>query len=87
MAPRYTAPGRFAAMVDDYGSYVKDMGVLELPPGYNVQRQIERNALMRQLQFYWWVLAAVAAGLAFAAVRIWRTFTRRSVRTGAASVG
>ena len=72
---------RFAAMVDDYGSYVKSMGVLELPPGYNVQRQIEKNALMRQLGFYWWVLALVALGLAFAAVRIWRVLARRPART------
>jgi len=74
-------PQRFAAMVDDYAAYVKTMGVLELPPGYNVQRQIERNALMRQLGFYWWVLVAVAGGVAFAAVRISRLVARRPPRS------
>ena len=74
-------------MVEDYGAYVKRMGVLELPPGYNVQRQIERNALMRQLEFYWWVLVAAAAGLAVAAVRIRRSFARRAARRRAATIG
>jgi arylsulfatase/uncharacterized sulfatase len=70
-------PQRFAAMVTDYATYVKTMGVLELPPGYDVQRQIEWNALMRQLGFYWWVLAAAAAALAVLATRLWRSFARR----------
>lgn len=70
-------PPRVEAMVRDYAAYVKTMGVLELPDGYDVQRQIERNALMRQLGFYWWVLAAIAVGLAVAALRIWRAFARR----------
>jgi NADH:ubiquinone oxidoreductase subunit 6 (subunit J) len=34
-----------------------------MPPGYDVQRQVARNALAKQLEHYWWVLALAAAVL------------------------
>jgi len=68
-------PELFASMREAYDAYARANGVLELPPGYDVQRQVARNALMRQLQAYWWVLAlalAVALVLVAAAVKIVR---------------
>lgn len=50
-------PDRLAAMLGDYKAYQRQMGVLDLPPGYDVERQVKRNAIAKQLGFYWWVLA------------------------------
>ena len=65
-------PNRFAAMMEDYGTYTKTMGVLDVPPGYDVRRQIETNAIMRQLGFYWWALALVVFLLIGLGALIWR---------------
>jgi flagellar biogenesis protein FliO len=32
-----------------------------LPEGYDVQRQVVDNVRMKQLEYYWWVLAIGAA--------------------------
>ena len=59
-------------MIEDYGTYTKTMGVLDVPAGYDVHRQIETNALTRQLGFYWWVLALVVLLLVGLGALIWR---------------
>ena len=65
-------PDRLATMVADYRAYEARMGVLELPPGYNVQQQVLKNAIARQLQAYWWVLLALALAVAALAYGAWR---------------
>lgn len=55
-------------LLRDYESYVREMGVLELPAGYDVQRQIQINAVARQLSFYRWQLGLVAVLVSVAAV-------------------
>lgn len=59
-------PDRMASMQADYLSYAKRVGVLDLPMGYDVQRQVMANTLGKQLSFQWPLLAA--AGVLFAGV-------------------
>ena len=49
----------------------KSMGVLEVPPGYRVERQVLKNALLRQLRFHGWIAALAISAVAaiVAAVR------------------
>ncbi|MBY0567707.1 MAG: arylsulfatase [Hyphomonadaceae bacterium] len=54
-------PDLVAAMISDYGAYEDRVGVLPLPEGYDVQRQVVDNVRMKQLEYYWWVLAIGAA--------------------------
>ncbi|HRO04016.1 MAG TPA: hypothetical protein PLS69_10485, partial [Terricaulis sp.] len=44
-------------------AYAARVGVLELPEGYDVQRQVVHNVRMKQLGYYWWVLALGAVVL------------------------
>lgn len=54
-------PDLAAAMLADYEAYADRVGVLDLPPGYDVQRQVVHNVRMKQIENYWWVLALAAA--------------------------
>lgn len=54
-------PDLVAQMRADYDAYAQRVGVLELPPGYDPQRQVVHNVRMKQLEMYWWVLALGAA--------------------------
>jgi arylsulfatase/uncharacterized sulfatase len=65
-------PERLATMIADYRAYEARMGVLELPPGYNVQKQVLNNAITRQLQAYWWVLLALTIAVAALGYGAWR---------------
>lgn len=72
-------PDLAAAMLADYDAYAARVGVLALPEGYDVQRQVVHNVRMKQLEHYWWVLALGAllligliALLVFAARRLFR---------------
>lgn len=56
-------PDLVAAMRADYEAYAARVGVLALPDGYDVQRQVAHNARMKQLEHYWWVLALAALAL------------------------
>jgi arylsulfatase A-like enzyme len=56
-------PELAAAMRADYDAYAARVGVLALPEGYDVQRQVAHNARMKQLEHYWWVLALAALAL------------------------
>ena len=59
----------------DYAAYAARVGVLDLPPGYDVQRQVAHNVRMKVLRNYWYVpvaillLALLAAFGAFLLVR------------------
>ncbi len=53
-------PGLVAALTADYEAYAARTGVLALPEGYDVQRQVVDNVRMKQLEYYWWVLALIA---------------------------
>jgi len=50
---REAEPDRFAAMTAQYQTYVQQMGVLPLPEGYNIHRQVETNTLKRMASQYW----------------------------------
>ncbi len=52
-------PERLASMLADYDDYKRRSGVLELPEGYDVERQVQINALLRQLRFYGWIPATL----------------------------
>jgi len=71
-----TEPERVKAMLADYDTYKQEMGVLDLPEGYSVQRQVEKNAIARQLGFYWWVLVLFAVVLIGALYGVWRLIMR-----------
>jgi arylsulfatase/uncharacterized sulfatase len=73
------APELLASMQAAYRDYAAANGVLEMPPGYDVQRQVARNALMKQFEHYWWVLAIASlvgllliAGLVMLVRRLFR---------------
>lgn len=66
-------PDLVAAMLADYEAYAARVGVLELPPGYDVQRQVVHNVRMKQLEHYWWLLAlgvVVLLGALYLIVRL-----------------
>jgi arylsulfatase A-like enzyme len=68
-------PDLAAAMLAEYDAYAARNGVLALPEGYDVQRQVIHNVRMKQLEHYWWVLALAALaliGLVVAAVWLLR---------------
>lgn len=69
-------PERLAAMVADYDAYKQQMGVLDLPDGYDVEFQVQRNALVRQLRFYGWI--PITALLAAAGIFILARRRRRA---------
>lgn len=61
-------PERLAAMLADYDTYKREMGVLDLPEGYDVEWQVRVNAISRQLSFYGWIPALVLAFVVLALV-------------------
>ncbi|GAM99959.1 choline-sulfatase [alpha proteobacterium U9-1i] len=74
------SPDLAASMLADYEAYAARVGVLELPPGYDVQRQVVHNVRMKQLEHYWWVLALGALavlGLLYVLVRLASRMFRR----------
>ncbi len=70
-------PELLASLLADYASYEQQMGVLPLPPGYDLQQQVRNNAIRRQIEAYWWVLALFAGGLAGSAWLALRWIRRR----------
>jgi arylsulfatase/uncharacterized sulfatase len=72
-------PDLFASMRAAYAEYAAANGVLDMPPGYDVQRQVARNALAKQIERYWWVLA-LAAALALALLAVIVMLARRVFR-------
>jgi arylsulfatase/uncharacterized sulfatase len=72
-----THPELMRAMLRDYDTYARSVGVLELPEGYDVHWQIARNTIAKQFGYYWWVLAIVVATLGGLAFAISRRVSRR----------
>ena len=56
-------PELAAKLLADYDAYTRKMGVLPMPAGYDVMRQIRTNAIKRQLYFHRWQLTAITAAL------------------------
>ncbi|MEZ5938258.1 MAG: arylsulfatase [Hyphomonadaceae bacterium] len=55
-----TQPDLFASMLADYARYEQRMGVLPMPEGYTVTRQLLRNSLLKQAGYMWpWMVAAL----------------------------
>jgi arylsulfatase/uncharacterized sulfatase len=77
-------PELLQSMLRDYEAYEKQMGVLPLPPGYNVQKQVVVNAIKRQIAAYWWLLLGAAGVLAGGVWLVVRRLLRR--RTGRAPI-
>jgi len=73
-------PARLKDMLAAYQTYTDEAGVLPLPEGYSVQRQVLKNAIAKQLGFYWWVLALLALAVAALMWGLWRLIARRMRR-------
>lgn len=56
-------PEVFQTMLAEYDAYAKQSGVLTLPDGYQVERQVRRNAIGRQLSFHAGTLIAIGGGI------------------------
>ncbi|MDX2237278.1 MAG: arylsulfatase [Hyphomonadaceae bacterium] len=69
-------PALLAALIADYDAYAARVGVLEMPAGYDIQRQVSRNALAAQARRLAWIPALAAAILA-ALVGAWVVLRRR----------
>lgn len=66
-------PERLAEMIGAYRKYKERSGVLDLPSGYDVEWQLTKNALRRQLGFYApYLLALSAIAVALVIVRVRR---------------
>jgi arylsulfatase A-like enzyme len=72
-------PERLAAMIEDYKAYAIANGVLDMPPGYSVQRQVATNAIKRQLAAFWWVLLIALGVIALLMYWVIRFVRRRMV--------
>ena len=70
-------PELLQSMLRDYEAYEKQMGVLPLPPGYDVQKQVAVNAIKRQLAAYWWLVLGAAAAIAGGVWLVVRRLLRR----------
>lgn len=71
-------PELFQSMQAGYEAYMQRAGVLPLPAGYQVERQILRNSIARQLSFYGLALAAI--GIAAVALVIFLVLRLRRRR-------
>lgn len=56
-------PELFQTMLAEYDAYAQQSGVLTLPDGYQVERQVRRNAIGRQLSFHAGTLIAIGGGI------------------------
>lgn len=56
-------PGVFASMLGDYDAYAAKSGVLALPDGYQVERQVRSNTIARLLMFHGATLLAIGGGV------------------------
>lgn len=65
-------PDLKSELMQDYHAYANRVGVLELPEGYQVERQIARNVFTKLWQFYWpWIIAACVTILALFGLVLW----------------
>ena len=67
-------------MLADYAAYEQRVGVVPLPAGYTIQKQLAANAIARQMPF----LAAVTGGILLLLGGLgylaWRVLRRRGGR-------
>jgi arylsulfatase A-like enzyme len=70
-------PELFAEMLAAYDDYARNVGVLPLPDGYHIEKQLGANSISRQLGLYHWELAGV--GLTLLAL-LWLGVLSRSRR-------
>ncbi len=73
-------PRLFQEMLNEYQSYVEDVGVFELPAGETARKRIVMNALMRFSVNYWYLVAAffgVSAAVLYGFFRLMRLMFRR----------
>jgi arylsulfatase/uncharacterized sulfatase len=74
-------PDDLARLKAAYAAYAARVGVLEMPPGYDIQRQVAINALAKQRETYGPRLlgiAAVAVVLVVLLIWLWRRRRRRA---------
>lgn len=77
-------PQRLSAMIAAYQDYSARNGVLALPEGYQVERQVLRNGLARQLIYNAPWLALVVLGMLSIIVLAWIRRVRRARQTPSA---
>lgn len=77
-------PELFQEMLAEYEAYAKRSGVLPLPDDYQVERQVRRNAIGRQLSFHAGTLIAIGGGLVGGIGLLVFLFLRRRKRKRAA---
>lgn len=77
-------PDLKAELMEEYRAYADRVGVLKLPPGYDVEGQIARNILSKLWEYYWyWFILAGFAILAvilllfFGSLRLFRVLRAR----------
>jgi arylsulfatase/uncharacterized sulfatase len=70
-------PERFAELQLDYAAYAEAVGVLEMPEDYQMQRQIGKNSMAKQMAHYRGAALAAAALLAVIALLVWRRRRRQ----------
>ncbi|MFM8820477.1 MAG: arylsulfatase [Phenylobacterium sp.] len=71
-------PVRFQAMLKDYATYEGRVGVAPLPPGYTSQKQLNANALARQVPFLAAAAGAISLLLGGVGFLAWRRLRRPS---------
>jgi arylsulfatase A-like enzyme len=67
----------FGQMQVAYQDYAKANGVLDLPDGYQVQKQVAQNAWKRQMSLYGWLALTALAGIG---LLIWLGIIRHNQR-------
>jgi len=60
---REQEPERFRAMLADYASYEKEMGVIRLPDDFDPFQQVRINAIKKQVHKFRYALGGIAAAL------------------------
>jgi arylsulfatase/uncharacterized sulfatase len=73
-------PERLKTMLADYAAYERRVGVVPLPAGYTMQKQLAANALARQMPFLATVAGVLLLVLGGAGFFAWRTLRRRGGR-------
>lgn len=78
-----TMPDVFKSMLADYAAYETRSGVLPLPEGYEVERQVRRNVIARQVAFHAGAVIAIGVGVVVAIALIAFALLRRRKRRAA----
>jgi arylsulfatase/uncharacterized sulfatase len=73
-------PVRMSDMQADYAAYAEEMGVQEMPAGYDSIKQIVANTLKKQKEYYGWVPYAFGALLLTIGFGTWWLIRRRRAK-------